>query len=123
MRYLFGPFHLDSIKRTLLRDGERIPLPAKALDMLLVLAESHGSVLKKDELIDKVWGIGITVTDNNLNVTLRTVRKALGESGRDPQYILTSSEGYSFVASVREVDEEFVLDARPSSVQGAAREA
>jgi hypothetical protein len=36
------------------------------------------------------------------NVTLNTVRKALGESGRQPHYIFRVSGGYSFVAEVRE---------------------
>lgn len=122
MHYLYGPFHLDSVKRMLERDGERISLPGKALDMLLALIENRGVSFKKEELISKVWGAGIIVTDNNFNVTLRNVRKALGESGRTPQYIVTTSEGYSFIENVKEVqDEEFNLIEQQAKVENTAR--
>src|SRR6185295_17805230 len=81
-------------------------ITTKALEMLLALVNNHGTILTKEELTGKVWGAGTTVTDNNLNVTLRAVRKALGESGRDPQYIVTSSDGYSFISKVQEVRDE-----------------
>lgn len=98
--------------------------------MLIAIARNKGSALTKEEVIDLVWGTGVTVTDNNLNVTLRAVRKALGESGRDPQYIATTSGCYRILAGVTEVSDEEILPnggaiaektTHPSSVAGAGQ--
>jgi DNA-binding winged helix-turn-helix (wHTH) protein len=105
MYYEFGSFRLDPVKRVLVRDGERIKITAKAFDMLLALVESGGQPLSREELKRKVWSAS-QVTDNNFDVTLSAVRKALGESAHDHQYIVTRPEGYCFVASVREVQSE-----------------
>jgi DNA-binding winged helix-turn-helix (wHTH) protein len=100
--YEFGPFRLDPVRRVLLRDEERIPLSGKAFDMLVALIENSGRTFSKDELKRKIWS-GDRVADNTFSVTLRAARKALGESAQDHTYILTSPEGYRFVAMVREV--------------------
>jgi len=121
VRYEFGPFRLDSVRHALLREGQRVPLHAKALDLLLLIVQHHGSPLSKEELVNRLWGVGVIVTDNNFNVTLRAARRALGDSARDSQYILTTSEGYCFVASVKELqDEEPKLDETSARFQETA---
>ena len=51
----FGPFQVDPVERTLLRDGAPISLPPKAFDTLLVLIENSGSVVNKGDLLNQVW--------------------------------------------------------------------
>ena len=48
--FRFGPFRLDPARRMLLRDGERIALPAKSFETLLVLVEHHGKVVARETL-------------------------------------------------------------------------
>ena len=48
--YEFAPFRLDVGERLLLRDGEAVPLPPKAFELLLVLIEHHGHLLEKEGL-------------------------------------------------------------------------
>ena len=104
--YEFGPFRLDPRKRRLMRDGEPVRLTPKALDLLLVLIEERGRTVEKDELLEKVWA-GTVVEENNLNQNITALRKSLGDSRQDSQYIATvPGIGYRFVADVRKVDEE-----------------
>jgi TolB-like protein/DNA-binding winged helix-turn-helix (wHTH) protein/Tfp pilus assembly protein PilF len=104
--YEFGPFRLDPRKRRLLRDGEPVRLTPKALDLLLVLVEERGRTVEKDELLEKVWA-GTVVEENNLNQNITALRKSLGDSRQDSQYIATvPGRGYRFVADVRKVEEE-----------------
>jgi len=51
----FGPFRLDRVDRLLWRGGQVVPLTPKAIDLLVVLADSDGRVLSKRELVDMVW--------------------------------------------------------------------
>jgi len=48
--FRFSEFELDVPKRLLLRDGEPVSLNPKALDLLVVLVESRGEIVSKDDL-------------------------------------------------------------------------
>ena len=104
--YEFGPFRLDPLKRRLMRDGEPLRLTPKAFELLLTLVEASGKTIEKDELLERVWA-GTIVEENNLNQNITTLRKLLGDSRQESQYIATiSGLGYRFVAEVRKVSAE-----------------
>jgi TolB-like protein/DNA-binding winged helix-turn-helix (wHTH) protein/Tfp pilus assembly protein PilF len=94
------------LKRRLLRDGEPIKLTPKAFDLLLLLVEERGRTVEKNELLEKIWP-GTAVEENNLNQNITALRKSLGDSRHESQYIATiPSVGYRFVADVRKIDVE-----------------
>ena len=98
--YEFGPFRIDTVNRLLLRGGEPVPLKAKAVETLLVLVESKGQVLEKDELMQALWPDSF-VEEANLTQNIYMLRKALG----DNSYIETvPRRGYRFTAHVRQWD-------------------
>ena len=74
----FGPFRLDGHNRRLIRDGASVSLGGRAFDILLVLAMAAGETVGKVALLDQVWP-GLTVEENNLQVHISGLRKALGE--------------------------------------------
>jgi eukaryotic-like serine/threonine-protein kinase len=98
--YEFGEFQLDVAER-LLRHGERlVPLTPKAFETLLVLVQSSGHLVEKDELMDQVWPDAV-VEEANLARNIWTLRKALGDDEREHRYIETVPKlGYRFVAPV-----------------------
>ncbi|HEY0006108.1 MAG TPA: winged helix-turn-helix domain-containing protein [Pyrinomonadaceae bacterium] len=53
--YEFGHFRIDTVNRRLLRDGELVPLKAKAVETLLVLVQHCGEVVEKDDLMKLLW--------------------------------------------------------------------
>lgn len=107
--YQFGPFCLDPVKRRLLRDGEVVKLNPKAFETLLALIEQRGKTIEKEELLKKVWA-GVAVEENNLNQSITALRKSLGDSRQESQYIATiPGIGYRFVADVQEVEPEAPL--------------
>jgi len=112
-RYLFGPFLLIPDAYKLLRDGKSISLTPKAFHLLLVLVESHGRVLEKEELIRAVWP-DTFVEEGNLCVTISLLRKVFG---KEHPYIKTvSKHGYRFDAEIKELS----LDAETVRPEGAA---
>ena len=99
--YEFDSFVLDEKEKVLLRDGERVPLTPKALEMLIVLVSNAGLVLEKEELMEIVWP-DTFVEEANLAVNISMLRRALGEMPGGGQYIGTlPRRGYRFAASVR----------------------
>jgi TolB-like protein len=84
----FGRFRLDVSQRRLSREGVAVPLSGRALDILYVLASAKGEVVSKDELMTQVWP-GVVVEENNIQVHISALRKALGDGTSEAIQILT----------------------------------
>jgi Tol biopolymer transport system component/DNA-binding winged helix-turn-helix (wHTH) protein len=116
--YKFGPFVLDSGERRFSRGGEVVPLKPKSFDLLLTLVQSAGSLITKDELLEKVWG-GAAVEESNITVHVSALRKALGKASEaDAGFIENVPKyGYRFTAEVREILENggAVVDPGPAT--------
>jgi DNA-binding winged helix-turn-helix (wHTH) protein/Tfp pilus assembly protein PilF len=101
----FGPFRLDTVSRVLTQKGQLIPLPSKAIEVLLILVQRHGEVVSKDDLMNGVWPDAF-VEEGNLTQHIHLLRRALQDKAEEHRYILTiPGRGYSFVASVQEIAE------------------
>jgi DNA-binding winged helix-turn-helix (wHTH) protein len=74
----FGRFRVLPRQRELLADGAPVELGARAFDILLALIEANGSLVTKEELLNRVWPNRI-VEENNLTVQILALRKALGD--------------------------------------------
>lgn len=98
-QYKFGPFFLDVAERRLCRGPQIIRLSPKSFDLLVILVENSGHLLRKEELMAKVWPDAV-VEENNLAQNISTLRKTLGQAS-DQQFIETiPTAGYRFVAPV-----------------------
>src|SRR5882757_4600569 len=69
--YAFGPFILDTAGRRLTRDGERLAVPGKAWQILLMLAEAGGHLVSHDTFRARLWP-NIVVEDRTLTVHMST---------------------------------------------------
>jgi predicted ATPase/DNA-binding winged helix-turn-helix (wHTH) protein len=91
----FGRAELRLSERQLLVDGRPVGLGARAFDLLLALLERRDRIVAKNELLDCVWP-GLVVEENNLQVQISSLRKALG-----PKAIATiPGRGYRFTAAL-----------------------
>ncbi len=86
--YTFGPFSIDPDSRLLFRNGERVPLPPKAADFLVLLLEREGQLVTKDELLKEVWP-DTFVQEGNLARHIFLLRKTLGETPDGASYVET----------------------------------
>ena len=122
--YQFGPFRLDPQKELLLREDDTVPVAPKAFQILLVLIRHNKEVVTKDDLMKTVWP-DTFVEEANLSRNIFLLRKALGESPQDHQYIVTvPGRGYRFAEDVQLVpDHELsVVAASHSKVQVEVKE-
>lgn len=112
--YEFGHFRLKIAERLLLREQEPVPLTPKAFDILLILLESGGRLVEKDDLMKRVWP-NTFVEEGNLTQNVSLLRKALGESASGAQFIETvPRRGYRFVAPVNKFSDNNTGDALTS---------
>lgn len=70
------------------RDGEVVRLAPKAMSVLECLVRASGTVVSREMLFDQVWPGG-AVTDDALTQRIVELRKALGDSARNPRFIET----------------------------------
>ena len=104
--YEFGRFRCDPPEHLLLCEGKPVALAPKAFEILVVLIQSKGRLLTKDQLMQQVWPDSF-VEESNLTVNISALRRALGESTGGEQYIETVPKvGYRFVAPVTEIGNE-----------------
>jgi predicted ATPase/DNA-binding winged helix-turn-helix (wHTH) protein len=99
--FAFGPFVLIVEQQLLLGNDVPVRIGGRALDILTTLVERPGELVKKSELMSRVWPDTI-VEESNLKVNIAALRRVLGEEPGAVQYIATVvGRGYRFVAPVR----------------------
>src|SRR5579859_2012503 len=98
--FAFGPFQLDLEKHTLSRGEDTLPLPPKCFDLLCILVQSKGELLDKNRLMQHLWP-DTYVEEANLSNLVALLRKALGDSPSNSQYVQTVPKlVYRFKADV-----------------------
>src|SRR5262249_21973942 len=96
--FRFGSFELTPARRLLCKDGRTVKVGSRALDLLVTLVESAGTVVTKRDLLSRVWA-NVVVEDTNLRVQVSILRRLLGDDGLENRYILhVARRGYVFVA-------------------------
>lgn len=99
--FRFGPFLLQPECQLLLKEGGRVRLGGRALDLLTALVERPGELVSKTELMSRAWP-SLFVEEANLKVNIANVRRALDEDIAAPCYIATVvGRGYRFIAAVQ----------------------
>ena len=100
---VFGPFEIDREDGLLFCDGGHVPLPPKVFQTLLVLVESRGRLMPKDELMKAIWP-DTFVEEHNLTLNIHALRKVLNRGSAPERYIETvPRRGYRFIAPVQDV--------------------
>jgi predicted ATPase/DNA-binding winged helix-turn-helix (wHTH) protein len=114
----FAGCELDLDRVVLRRDGEPVRIEPQAFDLLAYLVAHRGAVVRKEQLLDDVWGDRF-VSESALTTRIKAVRQAVGDDGTRQEIIRTvHGKGYEFVATVESVDHEPVLPPRPVTVVG-----
>lgn len=100
----FDQYELDTARFRLTRDGEEVRIEPRAFDLLRLLLEQRDRVVTKAQLLDQVWGTQY-VSDAALTTALRSVRRAIGDTGAQQRLIRTvHGRGYQFIAPVETAD-------------------
>jgi TolB-like protein/Flp pilus assembly protein TadD len=101
--YEFGPYRVDPTDRSLLRRGEVIALPPKAIEVLVALIRRPGAIVGKPELMEAVWPQSFA-DEANLNQMIFLLRRAFGSDDGNEYIATVPRRGYRFTAGVRTVE-------------------
>jgi len=109
----FEDCELDLARVVLRRGGRDVRIEPQVFDLLTCLIEHRGEVVRKEELLDQVWGDRF-VSESALTTRIKSARQAVGDDGTRQAVIRTvHGKGYEFVAEVHVADEQRVRDRPP----------
>jgi DNA-binding winged helix-turn-helix (wHTH) protein len=101
--YEFEDFRADPAEQLLLHEGQPVALTPKVFETLLILLESEGRLIDKEDFITRLWP-GVFVEDVALAKNISHLRRILAEGKTGTEMIQTvPKRGYRFVVPVRKV--------------------
>ena len=102
MIFRFLEFELDVELYELRRDGERLAVERRVVDLLLYLVRNRARVISREEFLDGVWP-DVTVRARIVDQMIYEARKAMGDDANAPRIIQTvRGRGWLLVAEVIE---------------------
>jgi DNA-binding winged helix-turn-helix (wHTH) protein/tetratricopeptide (TPR) repeat protein len=116
---------LDLGRYELRRQGRRVRLEKKPMDLLIFLVSRREQLVSREEIVAKLWRSDLFVdTETNINNVVRKIRTALGDDSAKPRFLETVvGKGYRFVGPVRVIDARYPLSDFGSDVARVAGEA
>jgi DNA-binding response OmpR family regulator len=95
-----GDLTIDVGARRVVRHGSEIELRPKEFDLLVRLATSVGTVVRRQQLIRDVWDQHWSGSTKTLDVHINSLRRKLGDSPGSPS-LITASRGVGYRLEAR----------------------
>ncbi len=93
----FADVRVDFRRGEVFRGDQPVPMSALEFKLLAFLIQNRGTLLTREELLDKVWGYGATPATRTVDVHVAALRQKLEPQPSRPRYILTvHGRGYRF---------------------------
>lgn len=70
--------------------GKQVNLTHKEFELLKLLMSNKGRVLKRDLLLEKIWGYDTEIDTRTVDVHIRYLRQKIEEDPANPRYIKTT---------------------------------
>ena len=94
-----GEVAMNLDTRSVTRRGDPVELTVKEFELLRVLLEHAGKLVKRDDLVAEVWDPNWFGSTKTLDVHVSSLRKKLGDDPGSPRYIHTvRGVGFRFSA-------------------------
>lgn len=112
-----GDLVIDIGGREVYVDSQLVALTRTQFDLLVALASAPGRVMRRDDLMEQVWGHTFFADPDHLSVHIHHIRRALGDSADPPRFIQTvRGVGYKFIAPREPQPRMVILDFDADSV-------
>ncbi len=93
----FGRLEVDLAARVARLDGRPCDLTSHQFELLVVLAQSPGRVLSRDQIMDSLKGHPMEAFDRSIDVHISRIRALIEDDPKEPRRVLTvRGAGYVF---------------------------
>lgn len=80
---------IDVARHVVRVDGTAVDLTALEFDLLTTLARDPGVVIRRQALLDQVWGVDFIADDHLVDVHVANLRRKLGDDPAQPRFVET----------------------------------
>jgi len=88
----FNGIDLDTVRKRLIINDERVELTKKEYEILRTLLENQGKIFSREDLLTRIWGQDVIVTERTVDVNITRLRAKLGQFGSS----LKNKTGYGY---------------------------
>lgn len=88
----FRDIQLDTLRKRVVVNNSNVELTRKEYEILRLLLENQGKVYSRDDILEKVWGSDVIVTERTVDVNITRLRNKLGIYGR----CIRNKTGYGY---------------------------
>ena len=88
----FGEIELDTVRKRLIINDEKIELTKKEYEIIKLLLENQSKVFSREDILMRIWGGDVIVTDRTVDVNITRLRTKLGKYG----HYLKNKTGYGY---------------------------
>jgi DNA-binding response OmpR family regulator len=85
--FTFGDLVIDLPSRTVSKAGRIVTLTRKEFEILVLLAQRQGEVVRRDEFCDVIWGTDVFMTHRVVDTHIASLRKKIDSTGEGPGHI------------------------------------
>ena len=78
---VYGTLCVDRNKKTCSLDGQPVQLTRTEYDLLLFFLLNRARIYSREEIIDKVWGGDVVISNRTIDTNITRLRKKLGQYG------------------------------------------
>jgi two-component system alkaline phosphatase synthesis response regulator PhoP len=87
-----GDFIIDIDNKLIVSDGKTLELTRKEYDILALFLRNKGKLFPRTEILARIWGNDVIVTDRTVDVTIARIRRKLGAKAG----MIKNKSGYGY---------------------------
>jgi two-component system alkaline phosphatase synthesis response regulator PhoP len=95
---MFGRMEIHPSNYRVRLGSKDVPLPKKEFEVLLFLARHPDRIIKRETLLNEIWGTDVYVVDRTIDVHIRKIREKLGEFASHIETV--KGVGYRFTKEI-----------------------
>lgn len=88
----YDGIEFDDIRKKVMIEGSPVELTRKEYELLLLIVTGKGKIFSREEILQRIWGDDVIVTDRTVDVNIARLRNKLGKSG----HCIKNKTGYGY---------------------------
>lgn len=82
----------DDVRKKVMLEGNVVDLTRKEYELLYLIVTGNGKIFSREEILQRIWGDDVIVTDRTVDVNIARLRSKIGKSG----HCIKNKTGYGY---------------------------
>ncbi len=91
-KYEHEAIEFDDTRKRVLLEGQAVDLTKKEYELLFLIINGKGKIFSREDILQRIWGDDVIVTDRTVDVNIARLRSKLGKFGN----CIKNKTGYGY---------------------------